>query len=90
MNAASHGLRQALPVGTRLQEYTVRAVLGAGGFGITYRADGTNFNKGVAIKEYLPGEFTTRTSNGTVAPNSSADATDYQWGLDRFLDEARL
>ncbi len=79
----------ALPTGTRLQEYTIREVLGAGGFGITYRADDTNLNKVVAIKEYLPGEFATRTNNGTVVPNSSADAADYQWGLSRFLDEAR-
>ena len=79
----------ALPAGTRLQEYTVREVLGAGGFGITYRANDTNLNKVVAIKEYLPSEFATRTNNGTVVPNSSADTTDYEWGLSRFLDEAR-
>lgn len=79
----------ALPAGTRLQEYTIREVLGAGGFGITYRTDDTNLNKVVAIKEYLPSEFATRTNNGTIVPNSSADAADYEWGLSRFLDEAR-
>lgn len=79
----------ALRAGTRLQEYVIRKVLGVGGFGITYRADDTNLNKVVAIKEYLPSEFATRTNNGTVVPNSSADTADYQWGLDRFLDEAR-
>ncbi len=79
----------ALPAGTRLQEYTVREVLGAGGFGITYRADDTNLNKVVAIKEYLPSEFATRANTGTVVPNSSADTVDYEWGLSRFLDEAR-
>lgn len=43
----------------------------------------------VAIKEYLPTEFATRAQDSTVVPNSSADARDYAWGLQRFLDEAR-
>ena len=79
----------ALHAGTRLQEYEVGAVLGQGGFGITYLADDTNLIKRVALKEYLPRDFATRTSSSTVVPNSSADAPDYRWGLDRFLDEAR-
>ena len=79
----------ALPPGTRFEEYRLDAVLGAGGFGITYRAYDANLNVYVAIKEYLPGEFATRTEASTVVPKSSTDAQDYQWGLSRFLDEAR-
>ena len=79
----------ALRAGTRLEEYEVRDVLGQGGFGITYLAEDTNLGKQVALKEYLPRDFATRTASSTVVPNSSADATDYRWGLDRFLDEAR-
>ena len=79
----------ALPPGTRFEEYRLDAVLGAGGFGITYRAYDANLDKFVAIKEYLPVEFATRTAASTVVPHSDTDAQDYHWGLTRFLDEAR-
>ena len=79
----------ALPPGTRFEEYRLDAVLGAGGFGITYRAYDANLDKFVAIKEYLPTEFATRAERYTVVPQSSTDAQDYHWGLNRFLDEAR-
>ena len=79
----------ALPPGTRFEEYRLDAVLGAGGFGITYRAYDANLDKFVAIKEYLPSEFATRAETYTVVPQSSTDAQDYHWGLNRFLDEAR-
>ena len=79
----------ALPPGTRFEEYRLDAVLGAGGFGITYRAYDANLDKFVAIKEYLPNEFATRAERYTVVPQSSTDAQDYHWGLNRFLDEAR-
>ena len=64
-------------------------MLGAGGFGITYRAYDANLDKFVAIKEYLPSEFATRAERYTVVLQSSTDAQDYHWGLNRFLDEAR-
>ena len=79
----------ALPPGTRFEEYRLDAVLGAGGFGITYRAYDAHLDKFVAIKEYLPGEFATRTAASTVVPKSNTDAEVYHWGLTRFLDEAR-
>ncbi len=79
----------ALGAGTRLQEYEIRTVLGQGGFGITYLADDTSLNIDVALKEYLPRDFAIRTAGSTVVPTSSADESDYRWGLDRFLDEAR-
>ena len=79
----------ALPAGTRLVEYEVVEVLGAGGFGITYRAWDTTLEKYVAIKEYLPRDFAARTNTQTVVPTSPADQADYEWGLTRFLDEAR-
>lgn len=79
----------ALRAGTHLDEYQIREVLGQGGFGITYLADDIKLNRVVALKEYLPRDFASRTASSTVVPNSSADATDYHWGLERFLDEAR-
>ena len=51
---------QALPPGTRLGDYRLDAVIGHGGFGITYRAFDTQLAKFVAIKEYLPVEFAVR------------------------------
>ena len=79
----------ALPPGTRFEEYRLDAVLGAGGFGITYRAYDSHLDTFVAIKEYLPAEFAARTEASTVVPKSNTDAKDYHWGLTRFLDEAR-
>ena len=79
----------ALPVGYHLGEYRIERVLGSGGFGITYYAWERNLSKPVAVKEYLPNEFALRTDATTVRPKSTSDADDYQWGLERFLDEAR-
>ena len=79
----------ALPPGTRFEEYRLDSVLGAGGFGITYRAYDAHLDTFVAIKEYLPAEFAARTEASTVVPKSNTDAQDYHWGLTRFLDEAR-
>lgn len=80
---------QALPVGTRLGDYRLDALIGHGGFGITYRAFDTQLAKFVAIKEYMPVEFAMRRPDGQVAPRSSRYADDFTWGRERFLDEAR-
>ena len=79
----------ALPAGHRLGEYRIDHVLGSGGFGITYYALDIHLDKPVAIKEYLPNDFALRTGAITVKPKSTADQGNYQWGLDRFLDEAQ-
>jgi serine/threonine protein kinase len=80
----------ALPVGTRLESYEVRTVLGVGGFGITYRAYDHDLERDVAVKEYLPAMFAVRDPDGTtVTPKSGDDAESYEYGLRRFLDEAR-
>ena len=81
--------QNALPLGCTLMEYRLQAVLGAGGFGITYLARDTNLDKDVAIKEYLPGAFAVRSNDSTVVPTSAAQAGDYKWGLERFIQEAR-
>lgn len=81
--------RNALASGTRLLEYDVRSVLGAGGFGITYLARDFNLDKPVAIKEYFPSAIVMRAEGGTVVSTGDDTATDYRWGLERFLQEAR-
>ena len=81
--------RNALPMQSMLHEYRIEQVLGAGGFGITYRARDTNLDKDVAIKEYLPGELAMRAADGKVVAQATQHEAGYQWGLDRFLLETR-
>ena len=88
MNDAQHPLN-ALPQGHRLQEYELMRVLGFGGFGMTYLGFDHNLDKAVAIKEYLPADIATRTEDNSVAPQASQFRGDFEWGLERFLDEAR-
>ena len=86
MNTQDH--KQALPPGFRLGSYRVVRVLGAGGFGVTYLCEHGGLGVTVAVKEYLPNDIAVRSGNA-VAPKSTADREGYQWGLSRFLDEAR-
>ncbi len=88
MNEAQQPLN-ALPQGYRLQEYELVRVLGFGGFGMTYLGFDHNLNKAVAIKEYLPSDIAIRTNDNSVAPQVSQFQDDFEWGLERFLDEAR-
>jgi serine/threonine protein kinase len=79
----------ALPVGYRLDAYTIVASLGEGGFGITYRARDVKLGIDVAIKEYFPGVYAARTDSSTIIPRSGTDEENYQWGLNEFLKEAQ-
>ncbi len=81
--------RQALPKGYMLHEYQLDRVLGSGGFGLTYLAWDTSLDKPVAIKEYLPNDLAVRETDHSVMPKSGGNKDDFQWGLGRFLDEAR-
>ena len=80
--------KHALSVGYRLRDYRIVDLLGVGGFGITYLAHDDTLDRRVAIKEYLPNEFAVRDGT-TVHPKSMTDRDDFEWGLQRFLDEAR-
>ncbi len=88
MSEQQHPLN-ALPQGHRLQEYELVRVLGVGGFGMTYLGFDHHLDKAVAIKEYLPSDIATRTADRSVAPQACAFRGDFQWGLERFFDEAR-
>ncbi|HET9403707.1 MAG TPA: serine/threonine-protein kinase [Burkholderiales bacterium] len=79
----------ALPRGYALHEYRVEALLGAGGFGLTYLATDANLNLKVALKEYLPGDFAARAGDSTVQPKPGEAVESFQWGLQRFMDEAK-
>ena len=83
--------RNALPQGFELFEYQIDSVLGRpGGFGITYLATDTHLRHSVAIKEYLPSDFAVREGRNTVYVRSSAYEDSFQWGLNCFIEEARV
>ena len=86
MSANDH--KQALPQGFRLRAYRVVRVLGVGGFGATYLCEYAGLGVQVAVKEYLPNEIAVRDGAG-VYPKSPSDREGFEWGLSRFLDEAR-
>ena len=88
MNDTHH--RLALPQGTRIQDFEFHRVLGQGGFGITYLGWNIALDIPVAVKEYLPSDLATREYDLSVVPQSSQIASDFKWGLDRFIDEARI
>jgi serine/threonine protein kinase len=87
MNDPDH----SLPIGYSLNEYRIDAVLGVGGFGLTYLATDANLNLKVAVKEYLPGDLAGRDEDGDVQPRSDdVDTTEtFRWGLQRFMEEAK-
>jgi len=82
-------IANALPKGYALHEYRIESVLGAGGFGLTYLATDSNLSLKVALKEYLPADFAARGEDSTVQPKSGDATESFQWGLQRFMDEAR-
>jgi hypothetical protein len=80
----------ALPAGTELEGYRVVALLGAGGFGITYKAVDLLLDRHVAIKEYLPSVLANRGADRkTVKPFGRQEAEQFVWGLERFRTEAK-
>jgi serine/threonine protein kinase len=84
---------QALPAGTRIEEFVIERVLGSGGFGITYLARDARLNRQVVIKENLPVQFCFRDTHSlTVAPRHSQgeDAENFKWSLENFSKEAAM
>ncbi|MBM3650157.1 MAG: hypothetical protein FJX11_20455, partial [Alphaproteobacteria bacterium] len=79
----------ALKPGARIGRHEVLAVLGQGGFGITYRARDSQLNREVAIKEYLPTSLAYRADGATVLPRSTKVADDFAWGRERFVAEGQ-
>jgi serine/threonine protein kinase len=79
-----------LPVGTRLGEFELRAVIGVGGFGIVYRAFDHALEREVAIKEYMPGALAARSATLQVSVISQGHAESFAAGLHSFVNEARL
>ncbi len=71
--------------------YEVEAVLGHGGFGITYAAYDQSFGARVAIKEYLPRHLATRgEGKARVSVYSGEARRHFDYGLKKFMEEAQL
>lgn len=81
----------ALPHNTILYgKYLIGAVLGQGGFGITYIGFDLSLEMKVAIKEYYPQNIASRENKTVVFHSTSLDEKN-QWaiGKEQFLSEAR-
>lgn len=82
---------EPLQPGTRLRQYVIQETLGAGGFGITYRAvHATLTDKTFAIKEYFPRAFAIRVDQIVQSTTSQGGRDMFAFGLGRFLQEAEI
>jgi|GEM_PF-2657747 len=81
-----------LPQGTILNEkYLIGKVLGHGGFGITYIAKALDTDQTVAIKEYFPGEYATRSIGEKELIKFTGEAGKrFDEGFSRFFKEGKL
>lgn len=82
---------RCLKPGVILKErYKIEEVIGAGGFGITYRAWDPLLQAYVAIKEYYPSGIATRSGDSSkVCVPVGQEQREYRRGLIRFLKEAQ-
>ena len=75
----------ALPLDTVLDgNFRITAVLGRGGFGITYKAVDLRLDVVRVIKEYFPFGRARRSKDGTVGVYDANDQEDFDWGLQRW------
>lgn len=77
--------------GTMLADrYIVGKVLGFGGFGVTYIGWDGKLEQKVAIKEYLPSEFSTRMPGQSAVTVFNGDKSEqFNDGLKKFVGEAK-
>ena len=82
---------RCLKPGVILKErYKIEEVIGAGGFGITYRAWDPLLQPYVAIKEYYPSGIATRSADSSkVCVPVGQEQREYHRGRIRFLKEAQ-
>ena len=71
-------------------KYIVGRVVGYGGFGVTYIGYDAELERTVAVKEYMPSEFSTRIPGQTRVTVYEGDkAEQFHGGLEKFVEEAR-
>lgn len=72
------------------EKYIAGRVLGYGGFGVTYLGWDTVLKRKVAVKEYLPSDFATRSYGTKMLTVFSGEAVDqFEAGLNSFISEAK-
>jgi serine/threonine protein kinase len=86
----AEGGQNALPVGQRIGEFEVAKLIGEGGFGIVYLAYDHSLHRNVALKEYMPSGFASRTGKLQVAVSTAHYAEAFEAGLRSFVNEARM
>ena len=70
--------------------YIIGKVLGYGGFGVTYLGWDGKLEQKVAIKEYLPSEFSTRMPGQSQVTIFNGDRSEqFRDGLKKFVEEAK-
>lgn len=79
----------ALPPGTRLEEFEIQGVLGIGGFGITYIGREAQLDWTVAIKEFFPQDIAFREPSGRIMPKTNQFADAFRKGVESFRHEAK-
>ena len=84
--------RECLEENTFLNDrYLLGAMIGSGGFGITYAAWDTLLETPVAIKEYFPRDIAGRdVRDGDEVIPGERHGAEYALGLRRFMQEARV
>lgn len=83
-------LDDVLPVGYWLGNFRIDGILGRGGFGVTYRAWADDLQEPVAIKEYYPSDIALRHPGAhTISARTGRDGDMFEWGRERFIEEAR-
>ena len=91
--AVGTGVEEAIHIepGSLLHDrYIIGRVLGYGGFGVTYIAWDGKLEQKVAIKEYLPGEFSTRMpGQSRVTVFNGEKNEQFRDGLKKFVEEAK-
>lgn len=80
----------ALPAGTRLEEFEIQGLLGIGGFGIVYLALDLSLGRQIALKEFMPSALASRTQAATVVVKAEQYRPTYELALNSFVNEARL
>lgn len=88
----SKKIKGALPVGLILDSgkdrYRIDSVLGAGGFGITYKVTRLSDGHVMAMKEFFPDIMCERGEDNTMS-YLKTNAAEIETGIDNFITEAR-
>lgn len=81
---------RSLPLGIRVGEFEITGIIGKGGFGIVYLAWDHSLDRVIALKEYMPVSFASRTNRMLVSPLSERHRETFEFGLRSFVNEAKL